>query len=510
MLTNTGRWEVSGKGWVNVGLLTLAVAGLHLASAGRYDLFRNELYFIVCGRHPAFGYVDQPPLVPLLAAATQMTGHSVWLARLPAVLAAAALVPLTAALARLFNPTPAAIWLAAGAAALSPALAALTSTLTTSTFEPLTWTATAYCLARMVVKRDARWLIAAGAVAGVSMQFKYGVMLWLIGLGAGLLLTPERRWLATRACGWGVLIGVLIAAPSLIWQAQHQWPFLAVMWHQHEAHADLTGHLLQFELRQMVDMNLMLAPLWLIGVVAPWTLPALKPARFLSVALLITSAVVLFAQGKAYYLFPVYPSLCAVGAAATGRLRPWLIAVWLLLIIAAFLPLLPFSLPLLSPDALTRYMDRSGLRPRPVETAGIGAPLTQVFSDEMGWEGLEQQVAHVYQSLPPAEQQRATILAFNYGDAAAIDFYGQQDHLPPVVSGSNQYYLWGPRGADGGTVIMVNTSAERWVHRCDTLQVAATFGAPYAMPYEQDRPILLCRGLHFDLTHAWDRFQRYQ
>ncbi|MFZ1017144.1 MAG: hypothetical protein WAN39_04645, partial [Candidatus Cybelea sp.] len=80
--------------WFAATLVAVAVALVHVVSAGRYGFFANELYFIVCGRHPAFGYVDQPPLIPLLAAATQFGGNNTWLLRLPAVLAAVALVPL--------------------------------------------------------------------------------------------------------------------------------------------------------------------------------------------------------------------------------------------------------------------------------------------------------------------------------------------------------------------------------------------------------------------------------
>ena len=81
--------------------ITVLTGLLHLVVASRYDIFRNELYFIVCGRHPAFGYVDQPPLVPLIAAATQIFGVHARLLRLPAVVAATALVPVTAAFAEL-------------------------------------------------------------------------------------------------------------------------------------------------------------------------------------------------------------------------------------------------------------------------------------------------------------------------------------------------------------------------------------------------------------------------
>ena len=144
-------------------LIVYAIAALpllaHMAVASRYDFFRNELYYIVCGRHPAFGYADQPPLVPLMAAATQIFGLSAWLLRLPAALAAAALIPLTAAFARLLGGTRQSAIIAALAAGIAPALIALTQILTTSTFEPLAWTATAYCIARAVILNDRRALI---------------------------------------------------------------------------------------------------------------------------------------------------------------------------------------------------------------------------------------------------------------------------------------------------------------------------------------------------------------
>src|SRR5215469_13113221 len=96
--------------------VAVIVAVIHLMAAGKYDLFRNELYFIVCGWHPSFGYVDQPPLVPLIAALFWSGGH-VWLERIPAVLAAVALVPLTVEFATFLGASGRGAWLAAVAAA---------------------------------------------------------------------------------------------------------------------------------------------------------------------------------------------------------------------------------------------------------------------------------------------------------------------------------------------------------------------------------------------------------
>jgi Dolichyl-phosphate-mannose-protein mannosyltransferase len=495
---------------IYVWLVTAATALLHLSVAGRYDIFRNELYFIVCGRHPAFGYVDQPPLVPLLAAATQLFGIHVWLLRIPAVIAAAALVPLSAEFARLFSKRTSVVVAAAVASAITPAIAAITTTLTTTTFEPLAWTAGAYFLTRAVVADDRRALWWAGLVIGISMEAKYGIAMWLIGLCAGLLATPGRRIFAWKSCWIGLTIAVVLAAPSMIWQAIHGWPFLSLIMHHHDTHTNLTGNPLIFEVRQIIDMNLLLAPLWLAGVIAPFVVEELKPARFLSIAFVVTTIVNLMTGGKSYYLFAIYPTMFAVGAAAFSRLKDWSIALWLVGATALFAIMAPLALPILDPPDLARYIAWTHLKPRPVETAGIGAPLTQVFSDELGWRELEKQVAAVYHSLPAPDQKASAILATNYGDASAVDFYGKADKLPPVISGGNQYYLWGPGDYDGSTVILINAREDRWSHLCQKLDLAGTFGVPYAMPYERGRPIFVCHGLRFNLNNAWPRFRRYE
>lgn len=495
-------------GWVwGIAAVTFL---LHLAVAGRYGFFRNELYFIDCGRHPAFGYVDQPPLIPLMAAATQLFGIHLWLLRLPAVIAAAALVPVTAAFALLFSRRTAVVVTAAAAAALSPALTALTATLFTSTFEPLAWTGCAYFFARYILRRDANSLLWAGAIAGLAMEAKYGIVMWLAGLFVGLLLF-NRDVLLTKKLWVSAGIGAAIAAPSLIWQAVHHWPFLALIAHHHAIGFDLTGGPVMFEIGQVLANNLVLAPLWIAGLIAPFAMKELKPARFLAVAFVVATVIDFATHGKDYYLFGVYPVMFAVGAGVLSLKIPrWAIGVWLALAAAQFAIVLPVVLPVMRPYRLEFLLNHSHLRPRPDETAAIGAPLTQMFSDEMGWPELEKHVATVYDALPAADKQKAAILAESYGEAAAIDFFGRADGLPQVIGGGNQYYVWGPRGADGSVLIIVNGDAEKWRGACNDLEVAGTFGVPLAMPYERDRPILVCRGLRRNLEQTWPDFQRYE
>jgi Dolichyl-phosphate-mannose-protein mannosyltransferase len=486
--------------------VTAATLLVHLAVAGRYDFFRDELYFIICGRHPAFGYVDQPPLVPLLAAATQAFGESLWLLRLPAALAAAALVPLTAALVRLLGGNAGAALIAGAASAISPVLIGLSATLFTSSFDALEWTALAYFVARSVLRGDDRALLWAGLIAGVAFEAKYGVVLWLIGLALGLVLTPERRLFARRSLWLGALLALLIAAPNLWWQTFAGWPFLEVT--ADHARDNLTGSPLYFLVHQISIVNPFLAPLWVAGLIVPFTFPELAPLRFLPIAWLTAAILTWGSHGKDYYIAGAYPALFAIGAMAAVRAWLWLRVILVAGAVALTLVALPITLPILSPDRLGTYMAQTRLRPRPNQGSAVGAPITQLFSDQFGWRALERTVAGAYHALPPAEHARAAILTRNYGQAAALDFYGTADRLPPAMSGHNQYYLWGPRPTDGGALILVGQAAAAWRVRCASLDVIGRDDDPYTMPYEK-APILVCHGFHGDVAKAWPRIKFY-
>jgi hypothetical protein len=490
--------------WILFGLAAL----VHLATAGRYDAMRNELYFIICGRHPDFGYVDQPSLVPLIAAATQIFGNSVWLLRLPAVVAALAMVPLTAALTRLVGGDGRAAFLAALATSIAPLLVSVSTLMTTETFEPLTWTILSFLVAAAWARQDRRMLLWAGLAAGVALQMKYGMVIWMIGLVAGLLTTPARRMMAWREFWLGGLIATVIVAPSVIWQARHGWPFLEVT-RNHSA-GNFTGGPIGFTIEQIFRMNPILAPLWIAGLAGPFLREGLKPFRFPAIGFAVSAAIIVASHGKDYYLVSAYPTLFALGAVAVTGLKTLPRRIWIGAALATSAIVAPVVLPLLDPPQLERYLAATHLKPRPDEAAGVGAPLTQVFSDELGWRDFEKQVAAAYNALPPEDRAKAAIVTIDYGEAAALDYYGAADGLPPVLSGQNQYYLWGAHGHDGSIMLHINGKAERWTRACVSAEVVGTFGAPYAMPYENNRPIVLCRGLKANLSNTWERFKHYE
>ncbi len=513
------RWDPFGQirvlanrlpGPASIWVIALVIGVVRFAFAGRYDAFRNELYFIVCGRHLDFGFVDQPPLIPALAAITQLFGDNVWLLRFPAVLAAIGLVPLTGLFAKLLGGDRTSAWIAGLAAGIAPGLIALTTTLGTSTFEPMAWTGVAYLLAVAIIRENERVLPWAGVIAGTALEAKYGIALWIVALVIGVATTSPRRLLVRKSFWVAALLATAIAAPSVLWQATHGWPFLELHLHRVASGANFTGAPLDFAYGQAVAMNVLLFPLWATGVIAPFFLQKVRAAQFLSVAFVAVAVATVAGHGKDYYLFPVYPTMFAVGSVVIADINPLLRNIWMGAATVVSLVLAPIALPILEPALLARYIARTHLAPPPEESAAVGAPLTQIFSDQLGWRSLEEQVANIYRSLPETEKQSVVILAANYGEAAALEVYGRKDNLPRVYCGENQYFLWGNGGPNESVIIHVNGDPGRWRRFCQSVEIAGEFGTPYVMPYENDRPIFICTGLRHPLSEIWNRLKRFE
>ena len=208
-------------------ILGSATLALHLWANGGYDYFRDELYFIVCGRHLDWGYVDQPPLVPLIARlAETLFGDSLLGLRLVPALAAAALVALGADAARRLGGGMFARWLAGLALLAAPVFRLDGLLLSTDSLQPLTWLAASLLLIEASRTGRASAWYALGVVVGIAMLAKYMIAFFLVACAIGLVLTPARRALLQPAPWLAGILAVLIMLPNLLWQQAHGWPFL--------------------------------------------------------------------------------------------------------------------------------------------------------------------------------------------------------------------------------------------------------------------------------------------
>lgn len=478
---------------------------VHALGNAHYGFFRDELYFIICGRHPQFGYVDQPPVVPLLAALTQLGGHSLWLLRIVPALFAAGGVYVTVLLAAEFGGGVFAQSLAALTFLFSNVLLSFGEKVGTDEVGLWTWPLIGYLVVRIVKGADPRLWVLAGAVAGLSFESKYSVVFFLAALVAGLLLTPQRSILMNRWFAFGALILVGIALPNVLWQAHYDFPMWQLLRNGQDGKNVIVGPLV-YMVQEILITNLFLFPVWVIGVVWLFTQPRFRFAGYLYVILI---AEMMIFHGKHYYPANVYPIVIAAGAVpieawtARARLARFAIAAYMLMLGPVFVP---FSLPVLSEPAFIAYQARLGEilhLPKGLlatEHNRETSTLPGDWADMHGWTEMAATVKRVYESLPARERAQAVVFGGNYGEASAVAFY---DPDIPVISEHNQYWLWGPSPYDGRVLIQINGTcwAKEGYFRSRT--IAATIHTPYAIAYENDIPVNICRGLKIPLARAW-------
>ena len=489
-----------------LGLLALAI---HLWVNGSYGYFRDELYYIICGRHPAWGYTDQPPLIPLIAWASDEAFHSLRGLRLVPAIVCAATVALTAHAARTLGGGLYARWLAGLAVLFGGALQFWGVILSTECLNPLAWLAIGFAVVKAEQDDDPRWWLFGGAVAGVAFLAKYTVALYLVSVAVGLIATRERRLLARYGPWAGALLALAIAAPNIIWQAANGWPFVAhtaVL----AAERNIPYSPVAFLLEQVGVAGPATAPIWIAGLAAFAFRPSFARWRWIALSWLFLVAASVIGRGRPYYIAPAYPLLMAGGAAALEGWLPRLAKPALAgLVVAVAVLTAPIYLPILPVGAFIAYERAIHSQPSTGEKFSALGPLPQYYADQFGWPEMAEVVGKAYQALPPDDRKRAVFFGQNYGDAAAIDFFGARWGLPPAISGHENYFLWGPRGADGSVVLVLGGKLEDHLKTCRTVEPVGRFDHPLAMPYEREQTLWLCRDIKEPLEEVWPRLRHF-
>jgi len=479
-------------------VIAVVFVAVELAVSGRYGFLQDELYFIVAGHHLAFGYVDQPPLAPLLTRITDILGVSPTAIRIIPALAGGAIVIMAARLAALFGAGRLGRVLAALTTACAPVLIGALHIGNTTPLDLLAWTAVLLCVSTALLRHRPRWWLAAGAAAGAGLEADNLVILLLIGLALGILASADRPVLGTRWPWLGAGIAAVIWAPNLIWQATHGWPQLAMssaLHQQNTSPADYAGALPA----QLLYLGLLTAPLAVAGFVVLWRTPRL---RFIAItAVLIVGYVLAWIPGKVYYADGMAPAVLAAGAAAAERwiararlprARRWLVAAASL---AGMAVALPGLLPLLPATAVHNLPASSQ------QSSDIG--------DTIGWPQLTRAVAAQDTALARAGQPPTSIFTGYYAEAGALEVLGSADHLPPVLSGHNAYWMWGPGRASDHTVLVIDALAPLRPYFA-SCRLLTTYHAPYHVHNDwTDIQIGLCTGPAASWRTLWPHLKHY-
>lgn len=498
---------------VVLGVLAFAKLVFHVVTSEGWGHFRDELYSIACSDRLAWGYVDQPPLsIALLWGVRRTLGDSLWAIRLLPAAAGAASVLATGWIARDLGARRGAQVLAALCTFFAPVFLVMSHSYSMNGIDVLFWTVLAWLAVRILLHDWPRGWLWFGGIAGLGLLNKYSVAFFAFGIGVGLLLTGQWRLLVSRWLWMGGLLAVLLFAPHLWWQTQTGWPSLEFM---AAATAQKNVHLgpVEFFLGQITLGHPAAAPIWIAGVAALLTRPAWSRLRALGIAYLALFALFVLQGGKAYYLAPILPLLFAAGATAIEaacRRRAWrwpvpTAAVGMLVV---GLITIPTAVPVFPVEQQIAYFDAIGLREPAMERSRRGV-LPQHLADFLGWRELVDTIERVADDLPADERDRAVVFTRNYGEAAALEVLGRRK-VPRVISGHNNYWLWGPgdlRRED--TVIVLGSSPDelgQWfehVERVDTVHCA------YCVPLQDDVPVHVVRGRKVSLDELWSQLRRF-
>ncbi|MHB1023810.1 MAG: ArnT family glycosyltransferase [Acidobacteriaceae bacterium] len=499
--------------------LAVQVAGTLVSTHYGYGYFRDELYYLICGRHLAWGYVDQGPIVAVQARLGEILfGDSLVGVRMFSALAGAVMVGLTGMLAWALGGRRPAQALAMIGVLVAPQYLALDSFLSMNSFEPIFWMGCLLVVIQIAKGASPHWWLLFGTLAGIGLLNKPSMTFFLIALLAGLLLTPQRRLLWNRWVLAGVALIVLLALPNLLWQIHLHWPTWEFLRNGQIENKNVTLGPVTFLLTQIQNLHPLTIFIWGAGLL--WTLLNRqgKQWRWIGVTYLIFLAIMMGMHAKDYYVTPIYPVLFAAGGIAwearfarrklVQRNCAYAFPIMATALLVTGALILPMAIPVLPPQTWIHYTSALHLHSSNTENNAIG-PLPQFYADRFGWQEEVDSVARIYRSLSPADRAKVGILCSNYGEASAINFLGAKDHLPFAISGHNNYYLWGPHGDTGEIMIIINgASPEEMRQYYSSVIVAGRMDHPYAMPYEH-RNIYLVRGRKKSILADWDSFKSY-
>src|SRR5256886_9382143 len=359
---NHARQSLLADGMPIVLILAFLNFLLHLYFNDQYGYFRDEFDYMACGDHLAWGYVDQPPLIPFLIHVCRvLLGDSLRSIRFIPALASSLLVIQTAVLARELGGRRFALLLSAVAIIVAPQYLSNGSLLGTNCLEPNLWMGCAYFAILAVKRNDPRNWVWFGVVAGLGMEEKYSIALFGFGIVVGLLLTEQRRAFLNKWIWLGGLAAFLIFLPNLLWNMRYHWPFLQLMHAIRTEGRDVVLGPFPYFFQQILLVHPLTAPIWIAGLAALLFSRRLKSYRVLGWSYLVCYMVFFVLHGKNYYLAPIYPMLVAAGAVMIERALEsprltWMKPAMVALMLAGGAYFAPVVVPVLSPERFIAYM----------------------------------------------------------------------------------------------------------------------------------------------------------
>lgn len=490
--------------------LIAAKLGAHLVAAivTPYEFHRDELLYFSMGTHLRLFEMDFPPFIALLSEAVRNTvGVSVFSYRITPALFGVGVILLAVLIARELGGGKHAQLLTAIAVLFNPLFLRTASLFQPVVLDQLWWLLGFWALLRLVNTEDDRWWIVLGFAGGLGLLSKFSILFFGLAVLIGLLLSSRRKAILGPWPWVALGITLLIGSPSIIGQIQLGVPVLEQMEGLQEGQLNritLGEHLFE---QAIWGPQILLA---MAGLVALLVSDRLQRFRLIGWVALAGLAMFAALKGKSYYTGPIHPVLYGAGAVwlesvARPRLRAFLgwglgigVVAW-----GAFV--LPFGLPVVPPEPMARYAAMTGITAGTKTNWGEQLELPQDYADMLGWREKAEAVARVVDALPPGDRPGIVLYGRNYGQAGALDLYGNDLGLPPVVSLAGSWMFFGPGNRPGNPAVLLGVEPDEMVTvDCGSLEVAGRVENSWGVPEERDVPITICRDPSITMQRLWE------
>jgi Dolichyl-phosphate-mannose-protein mannosyltransferase len=453
----------------------------------RYGWDRDELYFLSAAHHLALGYVDFPPLIAVIGwLVDKLAPGSLLALRMVSLAAGAATVMLVALIARELGDGRRAQWIATLSWALTPYILGSASIFHPTWLDTLAWASFLYVAVRLLVRREPRLWLLLGPIAGVGLEAKYTIGFLALAFTAALILGGERRQLASVWPWLGLALALGLLAPNLVWQVEHGWPTVQFLSSQNAQTASGTSRP-AYIAQQLLFLGAT-SVVACVGVGWLWR----RGLRALALIPVFITALFLLERGRSYYPLPADALAVAAGAVAVdGWLRTRARLVLLASGLALQAAVIALAGPIVIPFDSTRQLVNSSIWE-------IG-----YFKDEIGWPEMTAQVEHAWAGVPAPERAGGAILAANYGEASALQFYGRW--LPTILSGHLSWQYWHPSRLPDRFVLTIGYHPHDLDVLCSSWRVIAQIENRWHLNNEErGQPIAACT-LRQPLGSDWNQ-----
>jgi MFS family permease len=481
-----------------------------------YGYFIDEFYYIACANNPAAGYVDQPPLAPLLLTVFQFIfGNSIYAIRVLPALGQAATVFTTGLVAREIGGGKLAQFLAACALAATPVLIAFGGFYSMNAFEPLLATLLMLYAVKMIKENNSRHWITLGIIMGVGMMNKHTFGVFIIAFIISLILAGKWKLIFNKWFVYGGLCGFIIFLPNIIWQIINNYPSLE-FYRNISVDKNVYTPPLQFIMGQVMNFSPSTIPMWVAGFLFLLFSKSNKEYRFLGFLFLgLFLFMMLSGTSRADRLAFAYPAAFVGGGVFFERVfskynYKILKIAFVIFLFSGLVLALPIILPYFSYETVLAQTKLLGINTE-IEK-GKKPLIPQLLADRIGWEEKFKLVLSAYNSLSDEDKKHTIIAAGNYGQAGALELFGKENKLPPVACSHNNYYLWSKNRVNGN--ILLQLGNERDYNGLKQLfdQVELLPGMyknKYVSPHENNLVVFLCRRPKIPLIEMLERSKNY-